>query len=197
MTRTRLTSTHARMATALTLALTAWAASAQTPIKIGFMAELSGPQAALGQDQYDAFMMVVERNGGKLGGAPVQIIREDSQLKPDVATQLVQKLIEKDNVAIITGITFSNVMMAVHKPITEKGIFLIGSNAGPAPIALTRRALRSRQSSRLGPAALSSGRLMKRPFISAVWTPAVSSSWRAIWSPAPNAKCSGNRRPDR
>jgi branched-chain amino acid transport system substrate-binding protein len=99
------------------------------------MAELSGPQGALGQDQYDAFMMVVERNGGKLGGTPVQILREDSQLKPDVATQIVQKLIEKENVSIITGVTFSNVMMAVHKPITEKGVFLIGSNAGPAPIA--------------------------------------------------------------
>ena len=110
-------------------------ANAQAPIKIGFMAELSGPQGALGQDQYDAFMMVVERNGGKLGGVPVQVLREDSQLKPDVATQIVQKLIEKENVPIITGITFSNVMMAVHKPITEKGVFLIGSNAGPAPIA--------------------------------------------------------------
>ena len=99
------------------------------------MAELSGPQGALGQDQYDAFMMVVERNGGKLGGVPVQVLREDSQLKPDVATQIVQKLIEKENVPIITGVTFSNVMMAVHKPITEKGVFLIGSNAGPAPIA--------------------------------------------------------------
>jgi branched-chain amino acid transport system substrate-binding protein len=123
-------------ASALTALLAAVSpAHAQAPIKIGFMAELSGPQAALGQDQFDAFMMVVERNGGKLGGTAVQIIREDSQLKPDVATQLVQKLIEKDNVSIITGITFSNVMMAVHKPITEKGVFLIGSNAGPAPIA--------------------------------------------------------------
>jgi branched-chain amino acid transport system substrate-binding protein len=79
--------------------------------------------------------MVVERNGGKLGGVPVQVLREDSQLKPDVATQIVQKLIEKENVSIITGVTFSNIMMAVHKPITEKGVFLIGSNAGPAPIA--------------------------------------------------------------
>jgi len=110
-------------------------ATAQTPIKIGFMAELSGPQGALGQDQYDAFMMVVEANGGRLGGVPVQVIREDSQLKPEVATQLVDKLIEKDKVPIITGITFSNVMMAVHKKITEKEVFLIGSNAGPAPIA--------------------------------------------------------------
>jgi len=38
-------------------------------------------------------------------------------------------------VPIITGITFSNVMMAVHKKITDQEVFLIGSNAGPAPIA--------------------------------------------------------------
>jgi branched-chain amino acid transport system substrate-binding protein len=124
-----------RLAATLALAVCASAAMAQSPIKIGFVAELSGPQGALGQDQYDAFMMVVERNGGKLGGVPVQVLREDSQLKPDVATQIVQKLIEKENVPIITGITFSNIMMAVHGPITEKGVFLIGSNAGPAPIA--------------------------------------------------------------
>jgi branched-chain amino acid transport system substrate-binding protein len=120
---------------ALVVAGMATAAEAQAPLKIGFIAELSGPQGALGQDQYDAFMMVVEQNGGKLGGVPVQVIREDSQLKPEVATQIVDKLIEKDKVPIITGITFSNVMMAVHKKITEKEVFLIGSNAGPAPIA--------------------------------------------------------------
>jgi len=120
---------------AVALAGAAAIALAQTPLKIGFMAELSGPQGALGQDQYDAFMLVVDRNGGKLGGVPVQVIKEDSQLKPEVATQIVDKLIDKDKVSIITGITFSNVMMAVHKKITEKEVFLIGSNAGPAPIA--------------------------------------------------------------
>ncbi len=108
---------------------------AQTPIKIGFMAELSGPQGALGVDQYDALMLVVERNGGKLGGVPVQIIKEDSQLKTDLAQQIVDKLIEKDKVQIITGVSFSNVMMAMHRKITEKEVFLIGSNAGPSPIA--------------------------------------------------------------
>jgi branched-chain amino acid transport system substrate-binding protein len=117
------------------LGLAAAQAQAQAPLKIGFLGELSGPQGALGQDQYDGFMMVVERNGGKLGGVPVQIIKEDSQLKPDVAVQLVQRLIERDKVPIITGLTFSNIMMAVHKPVTEKEVFLIGSNAGPSPIA--------------------------------------------------------------
>ena len=90
-----MTARKTRLLAALALSGAATFAFAQTPIKIGFMAELSGPQGALGQDQYDAFMMVVERNGGKLGGVPVQVIREDSQLKPDVATQIVQKLIER------------------------------------------------------------------------------------------------------
>jgi branched-chain amino acid transport system substrate-binding protein len=108
---------------------------AQTPLKIGFMAELSGPQGALGQDQYDALMMVVERNGGKLGGVPVTVLKEDSQLKPEVAVQLADKLIERDKVPIITGITFSNIMMAVNKKVTGAEVFLIGSNAGPSPVA--------------------------------------------------------------
>ena len=108
---------------------------AQSPLKIGFMAELSGPQGAIGQDQFDAFMLIVEQNGGRLGGVPVQILKEDSQLKPEVAVQIVDKLIERERVPIITGVTFSNVMMAIHKKITEKEVFLIGSNAGPSPIA--------------------------------------------------------------
>jgi len=118
--------------TALTLA---GSAAAQAQIKIGFVAELSGLGAPNGQDQYDGFMLLLESNGGKLGGVPIQILKEDSQLKPEVATQIVQKLIEKEKVPIITGITFSNVMMAVHKPVTEKEVFLIGSNGGPSPIA--------------------------------------------------------------
>jgi branched-chain amino acid transport system substrate-binding protein len=110
-------------------------AAAQTPVKIGFMANMSGAQGGPGIDQYDGFMLVVERNGGKLGGVPVQIIKEDTQLKPDVALQAARKLIDKDRVPIITGLSYSNEMMVVHKPITEKEVFLVGSNAGPSPIA--------------------------------------------------------------
>ena len=108
---------------------------AQTPLKIGFMAELSGPQGALGQDQYDAFMLVVEQNGGRLGGVPVQVLRRDSQLKPELGVQIIEELIDKERVPIITGVTFSNVMMAVHRKVVEKEVFLIGSNAGPSLIA--------------------------------------------------------------
>lgn len=114
----------------------AWSAAQaqQAPIKIGFLGTMSGPAGALGQDQYDAFMLGIEHLGGKMGGVPVEVIREDDQLKPDLGVQLAQKLIERDRVPIITGVTFSNVMMAVHKPITSAGVLLLGSNAGPTPI---------------------------------------------------------------
>jgi len=115
--------------------LFAASALAQQPIKIGFIAELSGPQGALGQDQYDAFMLVVERNGGRLGGVPVQLLREDSQLRPEVANQIVDKLIEKEKVPIIAGITFSHIMMTIYKKAVDSQVFLIGSVAGPSPIA--------------------------------------------------------------
>ena len=115
--------------------LVALAAGAQQPIRIGFVAELSGPVGALGQDQYDAFMLLVDRNGGRLGGVPVEVFKEDSQLKPEVANQIVDKLIEKDKVQIITGVTFSNIMMTIYKKVVDKGVFLISSNSGPSPIA--------------------------------------------------------------
>lgn len=127
---------HKLVVALLAAGIVSGAAFAQSsPLKIGFVAELSGPQAPLGQDQYDALMLLIDQNGGKLGGVPVQVIKEDSQLKPDVANQVVDKLLEKDKVPIITGVTFSNIMMAVHKKITDKGVFLIGSNAGPSPVA--------------------------------------------------------------
>lgn len=109
--------------------------AAQEPLKIGFIGTLSGPGGALGQDQYDAFMLALEQKGGKLGGVPVEVIREDDQLKPDVGVQAATKLLKSEKVSIITGVTFSNVMMAIHKSITDAEVFLIGSNAGPAPIA--------------------------------------------------------------
>jgi branched-chain amino acid transport system substrate-binding protein len=131
---------NARHFAAGAMALGLWAAGpagAQpvTPLKIGFLGELSGPQAGVGQDQLDGFNLLLERNGGKLGGVPVQLVKEDTQLKPDVATQAARRLVEREKVPIVTGVSFSNIMMAVHKYITDSQVFLIGSNAGPSQIA--------------------------------------------------------------
>lgn len=108
---------------------------AHADVKIGFLGTFSGPAAALGQDQYDGFMLAVAEKGGKLGGVAVDIVKEDDQLKPDLGVQLMGKLLEKDKVDIVTGVTFSNVMMAVAKPLAASEVLFVGSNAGPAPLA--------------------------------------------------------------
>lgn len=123
------------LATGILAFTTVSSALAQAPLKIGFLATLSGPFGNIGQDQYDAFMLAVEQRGGKLGGVMVDVIKEDDQAKPERGVQLAQKLIEGDKVPIITGITAANVLMAVAKPITDKQVFLLSTNSGPSPLA--------------------------------------------------------------
>jgi branched-chain amino acid transport system substrate-binding protein len=128
-----MTSTTLRaLALASTLAAPAFAATAAT---IGFMAPLSGPQALVGQDQYDGFMLAVEQAGGKLGGQPTNVLKEDDQLKPEVGQQIVRKLIDKDKVDAIVGMSFSNVLMGSLPRIAEAGVVAISTNAGPSPLA--------------------------------------------------------------
>lgn len=102
---------------------------------IGFVAPLSGPQALVGQDQLDGFMLAVDQLGGKLGGQPANIIKEDDQLKPEVGQQAVRKLIDRDRVDAIVGLSFSNVLMGSLPRLAESGIATIATNAGPSPIA--------------------------------------------------------------
>jgi len=119
-------------ALAALLATSALAAQATT---IGLMAPLSGPQALVGQDQVDGFMLAVEQLGGKLGGQATSILKEDDQLKPEVGQQIVRKLIDKDKVDAIVGLSFSNVLMGSLPRLAESGVVAIATNAGPSPIA--------------------------------------------------------------
>lgn len=126
---------HTTLATTVALLTTLAAPASYADIKIGFLATLSGGAAALGQDMVDGFKLALEQHEGQLGGQKIDLITEDDQMKPDLGVQAVQKLVEKDKVDLIAGVTFSNVMMAVAKPIADAKLTFIGSNAGPAPLA--------------------------------------------------------------
>jgi len=127
--------THPSLARLAVGAFLCTAAAAQAAITIGLMAPLSGPQAVVGQDQADGFALALELLGGKLGGQPVTVVKEDDQLKPEIGQQIVRKFIDKDKVDAIVGLSFSNVLMGSLPRLVESGTVAIATNAGPSPIA--------------------------------------------------------------
>ena len=126
---------HRATLRATALAALAAASMALQAATIGIVAPLSGPQALVGQDQVDGFNLAVEQFGGKLGGQPLTLLKEDDQLKPEVGQQAVRKLIEKDKVDAIVGLSFSNVLMSSLPRLVESGVVAIATNAGPSPLA--------------------------------------------------------------
>jgi len=122
--------------TALVLACAAtFGAHAADKIKIGFVSTLSGPSAALGVDIRDAFQLAVKMNGGKLGGLPAEVLVGDDQFKPDVGRQLAEKYVKLDKVNFLTGIVFSNIMLASVPVAFENKTLYVSPNAAPSPLA--------------------------------------------------------------
>lgn len=130
------------MKTQLTLAATAFLLStamspalAQEKIKLGVIVTLSGPGAALGQQVRDGFALAVKDLGGKMSGRDVEVVVVDDELKPDAAVTKVKGLLERDKVDFVIGPIFSNILQAIHRPVTESKTFLISPNAGPSTFA--------------------------------------------------------------
>ena len=111
------------------------AAQAQEKLKIGVVTTLSGPAAVLGQQLRNGLQLAIKDNGGKLGGREVELIVQDDELKPDVAVSKAKALIDRDKVEFVVGPIFSNILVAIMKPVTEGGAFLISPNAGTSNFA--------------------------------------------------------------
>ena len=109
--------------------------NAADKIKVGFLSTLSGPGAGLGVDIRDGFNLAIKHQGGKLGGLPAEVIIADDQQKPEVAQQITEKFLKKDKVDFMTGIVFSNIMLAAGQPIFDSKTFFISANAGPSQYA--------------------------------------------------------------
>ena len=114
------------------LALMAGAASAEG-VKVGMITTLSGGGAGLGIDVRDGFQLALKMAGD--AGAEVELIIEDDQRKPDIAVQLADKMIQSDQVDVLTGIIWSNLAMAVVPAAVAQGKFYLSPNAGPSALA--------------------------------------------------------------
>lgn len=110
-------------------------AQAADSVKVGFISTLSGPIAGFGLEIRDGFNLALKNNKNKIGGLPVEVVEGDDQASPDVGKQLADKMIKRDKVDFLTGIVYSNVMLAVGPPAFASKTFYISAAAGPAALA--------------------------------------------------------------
>ena len=115
------------IAAAVTGLLAATGAQAQVSddvVRIGVMADQTGPYSGNGGPGSTlAVRMAVEDAGGRVLGKPIEVIVADDQNKPDVGTNIARQWLEQQKVDTIVGgsasaiaLSISNMMKAAKKP---------------------------------------------------------------------------------
>jgi branched-chain amino acid transport system substrate-binding protein len=120
-----------RLTGAAMAALMIAGAAGAEPVKVGMITTLSGGGAGLGIDVRDGFQLALK----EADGSEVELVVEDDQQKPDVAVQLGDKMIQSEDVDVLTGIIFSNLAMAVVPAAVNQGVVYLSPNAGPSQLA--------------------------------------------------------------
>ena len=104
-------------------------------IKIGFVTTLTGGGAVIGNDMRNAVELALEHINKKMGPLDVNVIYADDEVNPQKGKQATEKLVERDNVDIVAGYIWSNVLLASKDVVLDANKILISANAGPSDIA--------------------------------------------------------------
>ncbi|MGM0427617.1 MAG: ABC transporter substrate-binding protein [Thermodesulfobacteriota bacterium] len=96
-------------------------AVAKEPVKIGVLVPLSGIVAQGGEEMKMGIEMAAEEKGTVLG-RPIELIVEDTQVKPPVAVSKAEKLVFKDDCKALIGVFSSGVGLALAKNIDRLNV---------------------------------------------------------------------------
>ncbi|MGB3415479.1 MAG: ABC transporter substrate-binding protein [Mesorhizobium sp.] len=84
-------------------------------VKIGILNDQSGVYADFGGKwSVEAAKMAVEDFGGKVQGAPIEVVDADHQNKPDIASNIARQWYDTEQVDAIMELTTSSVALAVQ-----------------------------------------------------------------------------------
>jgi len=128
-------------ATVAGLAAGPWAGTGHAqggPLKIGLVLPYSGVYQVLGESITQGMELVFAREGNKIAGREVQLIKEDDEMQPPVGLRKTDKLIESDKVDILTGPVHSGILMGMRDKVHNSKTILIVSNAGADAISRAR-----------------------------------------------------------
>ena len=95
------------------------------PIKIGFIAPVTGNWAQLGLDMIDAFKLYLSEINYSVAGRKVELITEDEGANPATAVAKVRKLITHDKVQLLAGVYVTNSAYAITPIVIEEKVPLV------------------------------------------------------------------------
>lgn len=110
-------------------------AHAADKVKVGVVTTLSGPAGAPGIDVRDGFNLALKHLGGKLGGLPAEIQTADDAFNPETGKQAVDRFVKRDRVDLVTGIIYSNILLAAAPVAFDAKVPFVSANAGPSQLA--------------------------------------------------------------
>ncbi|WP_407527636.1 ABC transporter substrate-binding protein [Methylobacterium oryzisoli] len=103
----------------------------KTPVKLGAIEILTGPNSRYGiaiQRGFDLALADINKAGGVLGGRPLALAYEDSAGSKEQALNAARKLIGRDRVPLILGPTLSNEMFAAGPIANERKVPIVGTS---------------------------------------------------------------------
>jgi branched-chain amino acid transport system substrate-binding protein len=138
--RRRLLANAAGGSVVLASALAAPKLLAQTkkPIRLGVINSFTGASAYTAQHNLDAMSLYFDSIGWTVAGRKIEIVKEDDQFTPQIGLQKARKLVESDQVDMITGVQGSSVALAVLNYAKQKRVFYVISGAGTDAITWQR-----------------------------------------------------------
>ena len=107
----------------------------QATVKIGVIAEFSGPFADYGSQILGGMKTYLAQNGDVFGGKKIEIVVKDTTgAAPDIAKRLAQETVTRDNVDILAGFGLTPNALAVAPVATEAKKAMVIMNAATSII---------------------------------------------------------------
>jgi branched-chain amino acid transport system substrate-binding protein len=117
------------------LSLGGGAAGAEETVKIGVVAEFSGPFADYGAQILGGMKAYLKQNGEVFGGRKVELVIKDTTgAAPDIAKRAAQELVTRDNVDILAGFGMTPNALAVAPVATQAKKLMVVMNAASSII---------------------------------------------------------------
>jgi branched-chain amino acid transport system substrate-binding protein len=92
------------------------------PIKIGYIAPMTGAFAENGKDMQNGAIHYLEEIGYQVAGRKIELIVEDDEANPTTGMTKLRKVVEKDGVHVVAGVFLASTGYAFHPYIEEKKI---------------------------------------------------------------------------